>query len=49
MAIGRLMGEASIPEILTFARKAVQDLPDSIYTKELHALSLKLKAVLDET
>jgi hypothetical protein len=39
-------GEASLPEILAFARKAMQDLPDSEWTKELHELSLKLEAAL---
>ena len=39
-------GEASLPEILAFARKAVQDLPDSEWTKELHELSLRLEAAL---
>ena len=39
-------GEASLPEILTFAKKALEDLPDSKWTKELHEFSQKLEEAL---
>ena len=39
-------GEASLPEILTFAKKAVRDLPDSEWTKELSELAQKLGEAL---
>jgi hypothetical protein len=39
-------GEASLPEILAFAKKSLQDLPESDWTQELHKLSLKLEEAL---
>jgi hypothetical protein len=39
-------GEASIPEILAFAKKAEIDLPESEYTKELSRLASWFKAAL---
>lgn len=40
-------GEASIPEILALAAKALEDLPHSKYTMELFELSERLKTTLD--
>ncbi len=39
-------GEASLPEILVFARKAMQDLPDSVWSKDLFALAQKFEEAL---
>ena len=44
-----VFGEASIPEILTLARKAIKDLPTSRYTAELYAFTLRPQEALDET
>jgi hypothetical protein len=41
-------GEASIPEILVFARKAAIDMPESEYTRELCAFAQKIEAALKE-
>ena len=42
-----IYGEASIPEVLAFAKKAVIDMPGSIYTRELYVLACHLKVALD--
>ncbi len=42
-------GEASIPEILVFAKKAELTFPDSRHTKELSRIAQKIKEVLDNT
>ena len=40
-------GEASIPEILVFAKRAFKDLPESLYTTELRILALRLVGALN--
>lgn len=39
-------GEASLPEILVFAKKAAQDLPDSEWTRDLCGLAQKFEEAL---
>ena len=39
-------GEASLPEIMAFARKAQQDRPHSVFTKELVEIVRNLELVL---
>ncbi len=42
-------GEASIPEILVFARKAIKEMPDSQYAKELYVLGLRIEVALNQS
>ncbi len=41
-------GEPTISEILTFSKKAMQDLPDSEYSAKLYILSLSIEKALKQ-